>query len=250
MAEFSAGCQRNLLPTRKPDCVTGDTASPTTVALFGDSNATMWAPAFQQVAEQRHWRLETLTKGTCPPMSLPVTSFRGRLLEQVQRCEQWRGEITARLSAEHPRLVVVSMWRVHNGDQSAPPYGRAWLDGLTHLVQQLRGIGAQVLVLGPVPNPSQSVPICVSDHLDDATACSPPRSTAVNPPGIAAESAATEAGGGHYDDLTELFCTTDRCPVIVGNALVYFDSIHVTSEHARALAPAIGALADRALARG
>jgi peptidoglycan/LPS O-acetylase OafA/YrhL len=252
MAEFSGGCQRNLLPTRKPDCVTGDTASPTTVALIGDSNATMWAPAFQQIAEQRHWRLETLAKGACPPINSPVTSFRGHLLEEVERCGQWRVEMMARLYAEHPRLVVVGMWRGYTGAQSylPEPYGRAWSDGLTHLVQQLRDIGAQVLVLGPVPNPGKSVPICVSDHLNDATACSPPRSRAVNEPGIAAETAATKAGGGHYDDLTELFCTTDRCPVIVGNTLVYFDNIHLTSEHARALAPALEALADRALAYG
>ena len=68
------------------------------------------------------------------------------------------------------------------------------------------------------------MPICLSGHLDDATACSPPRSTAVNQAGIAAESAATKAGGGQYADLTDLFCTADRCPVIVGNTLVYFDS--------------------------
>ena len=105
-------------------------------------------------------------------------------------------------------------------------------------------------VLGPIPAPRTVVPICVSDHLDDATACSLPRSTAVNQAGIAAESAATEAGGGQYADLTGLFCTTDRCPVIVGHTLVYFDRIHLTIEYARALAPVMGALADRTLARG
>jgi peptidoglycan/LPS O-acetylase OafA/YrhL len=251
-AEFLGGCQRNLLPVKKPECVTGDTTSTTTVALVGDSNATMWAPAFQQMAEQRHWRLETLVKGACPPMSLPVTNFLGRLVEQVERCEQWRGEMMARLRTEHPRLVVVSMWRGTYGVQRylSKPYNQAWFDGLSRLVQQLRRIGAQVLVLGPVPSPNKSVPICVSDHLDDATACSPPRSTAVNQAGIATETAATEAAGGQYVDLTELFCTTDRCPVIVGNTLVYFDSIHLTSEHARALAPAMGALVDRTLTRG
>ena len=87
-AEFYDGCQRNLLDAGQPECVTGDTSSATTVALLGDSHATMWAPAFKQVAEQRHWRLETLTKGACPPISLPVTSFLGRLVEYVQRCEQ------------------------------------------------------------------------------------------------------------------------------------------------------------------
>ena len=117
-------------------------------------------------------------------------------------------------------------------------------------MQELRGTGAEVLVLGPIPDPQSVVPICLSGHLDDATACSPPRSTAVNEPGIAAESAATKAGGGQYADVTELFCTADRCSVIVGNTLVYFDQNHLTVEYTRLLAPVIGALADRALAAG
>ena len=69
----------------------------------------------------------------------------------------------------------------------------------------------------------------------------------MNESGIAFESAATKAGGGQYADLTELFCTTDRCPVIVGNTLVYVDAGHLTFEYSRLLAPAMGALADRAL---
>jgi hypothetical protein len=36
----------------------------------------------------------------------------------------------------------------------------------------------------------------------------------------------------------------------VGNTLVYFDQNHMTLGYARLLAPAIGALADRALASG
>lgn len=83
-----------------------------------------------------------------------------------------------------------------------------------------------------------------------STACSSPRSAAVNGSGIAAESAATQAAGGRYADLSQLFCTADRCPVIVDNTLVYFDGNHMTLEYAQALAPAMGALADRALADG
>ncbi|MCV7442435.1 acyltransferase [Mycobacterium paraense] len=247
-AEFYNGCQRNLLGVGQPGCVMGDTTSTTTVALLGDSHATMWSPAFQQVAEQRHWRLETLTKGACPPMSLPVNGFVGRMVDYVQRCEQWRGAMMDRLRTEHPRLVVVSMSRGYGGlDYLPKPYNRAWSDGLTRLVQQLRGMGTQVLVLGPVPNPYESVPICLSDHLTDATACSSPRSKALNRAGIADESAATKAGGGHYENLAELFCTADRCPAVVGNTMVYFDD-HLTSQYARELAPAMGALADRTLA--
>ena len=65
---------------------------------------------------------------------------------------------------------------------------------------------------------------------------------------MAIERNATKAGGGQYADLTELFCDADRCPVIVGNILVYPDSQHITLEYARLLASAIGALTERALA--
>jgi len=102
-------------------------------------------------------------------------------------------------------------------------YDPAWIDSLTRLMQDLRGSGAKVLVLGPVPDPLVSVPICLSGHLDGATACAQPRSAAVNELGITAESVATEAAGERFVDLTPLFCTADRCPMIAGDTMVYFD---------------------------
>jgi peptidoglycan/LPS O-acetylase OafA/YrhL len=250
--EFN-GCLRTPFQSGQPECATGDTASATTVALVGDSHAAMWKPALQQVAEQRHWRMELLSKGACPLLDLPVTNPLRRLVELVEHCEQWRSQVIERLQAEHPRLVVVSMWRGYGVDESLTgfrPYDPKWIDSLTRLVQQLRGTGAKVLVLGPIPDPHFVVPICLSSHLDDVAACTPSKSTAVNESGIAAEAAATTNGGGHYADVTDLFCTPDRCPVIVGNTLVYLDENHQTFEHSRLLAPAIGALADRALAHG
>jgi hypothetical protein len=234
------------LEVDQPECATGDTASKTTVALVGDSNAFSWSPAFQQVASQRRWRLEVLTKGACPMLDLPLKVFVQR---DYTECGQWRSRVIARLQSEHPRLVVLGMLR-HDSGSGSPPYGQAWIESLTRLVRQLRGTGAQVLVLGPTPDLHSAVPDCLSEHLDDATACSSARSTAVNTAGIAAENAAAKTGGGQYDDLTELFCATTRCPAIVGNTLVYGDEFHLTPEYARLLAPAIGALADRALVSG
>jgi len=249
-AYMGSGCLRAPTQGGQPECATGDTASTTTVALVGDSHAAIWNPAFQQAATQRHWRLETLAKAACPLMDLPVNNSFRRLVELFEHCEEWRGQIVARLRAEHPRLVVVSAFRGYGGDESLTgfhAYDSAWIDSLARLVQQLRGTGAKVLVLGPIPDPHSDVPTCLSAHLDDVTACVPRRSKAVNESGIAAESAAAKAGGGHYADLTDLFCTRDRCPVIVGNTLVYVDSSHLTFEYSRLLAPVVGALADRTL---
>jgi peptidoglycan/LPS O-acetylase OafA/YrhL len=248
------GCMRNDKEAGQPECASGDTASKTTVALVGDSHAAMWNPAFQQIAGQEHWRLELMAKEGCPLLDLPMANHLTGLVEHFRNCELWRGQIIARLRAERPRLVVVSMSRVYGTSGKwqlgFTPYGSTWLDSLTRLVQQLRATGAQVLVLGPIPNPQSVVPLCLSAHLDDATACSQPRSTAVNETGIAAEAATTKAAGGRYADLADLFCTTERCPVIVGNTLLYLDSNHMTLEYSRELAPAMGALAARALAAG
>jgi SGNH domain (fused to AT3 domains) len=251
-AVFVNGCVRSwrqdLQGVGPSECATGDTASPTMVALVGDSHAAMWEPAFQQVAEQRHWRLETLAKVTCPLQELHITSpYLGR---EYSECEQWRGQIVDRLKAERPRLVVLDMSRRYGADFGFVSYDPAWIATLGRAVAQLRKTGATVLVLGPAPDPRGSVPTCLSGHLDDATVCAPTRPVAVNAGGIGAELAATNAAGGHYADLTDLFCTPDRCPMIVGSTLVFRDDNHVTTEYAQLLTPVVGALADRALADG
>nr|WP_231984578.1 acyltransferase family protein [Mycobacterium sp. 852014-52144_SCH5372336] len=242
------GCMRNIFQIEQPECAAGDVTSATTVALVGDSNATMWSPALEQAAEERHWRLELLTKAGCPLMDVPITH--PNLRRVYTECEQWRDGIVARLRAERPQLVVLGMKRHYNAEAFGfTSYDSAWHDGLTRMVRQLRELGSQVMVLGPIPDPQAVASICLSGHLDDANACSPQRSTAVNESGIAAESAATAAGGGQYVDLTDLFCTAQLCPVIVGNTLVYLDQRHITIDYGRQLAPVMSALVERELAR-
>jgi peptidoglycan/LPS O-acetylase OafA/YrhL len=245
---FFNGCVRSWRDVGQSECAKGDIASATTVTLVGDSHAAMWDPAFQQVVAERHWRLETLGKITCPLMDLPITS--PYLDRHYTECEQWRGEIMARLQSEHPQLIALSMSRRYGADFGFTSYDPAWIDTLSRLVAQLHSTGATVLVLGPIPDPHSTVPTCLSAHLDDASACSPARPVAVNEAGVVAEQAATKAGGGHYADLSPLFCTADRCPVIVGNTLVFRDDNHVTIEYAQVLAPVLGAVVDRAVADG
>ncbi len=248
------GCVRDFFEAGQPECAFGDLSSATRVALIGDSHAAMLIPGFQQLADERHWRLETLAKSGCPSVDVPITNNFQQLAERLQHCEQWRVQVLDRLNVERPQLIVVSLWRQYgsgsarNWQPGFSAYDPAWLDALTHLVRQLRDTGAKVLVLGPVPDPQSVVPSCLSAHLTDARACAPLRSAAVNQSGITAEDAATTAGGGQYADLTDLFCSTERCPVIVGNSLVFLDWSHITLEYSRVLAPAMGALADRALA--
>ncbi|MCV7175842.1 acyltransferase [Mycolicibacterium sphagni] len=246
------GCLREPFERGQPECAMGDVSSPTRIALVGDSHAAMWAPAFQQVATKRQWRLELLAKGACPLLDIPIANPLSRMAELFAHCAEWRDQIVSRLEAERPQLIVLSLWHGYGTTESLSgfqAYDTAWIDSLARLVQRLHSTGLKVLVLGPIPGPHFHVPACLSGYLDDVQACTPTRSAAVNEPGIAAETAAVTANGGQYVDTTGLFCSADRCPVIVGNTLVYLDDNHMSQTYARALTPVAAALADRALAQ-
>jgi peptidoglycan/LPS O-acetylase OafA/YrhL len=246
---FQNGCNRGFTASSQPPCVFGDPAGTSTVALVGDSHAAAWFPAVEPVVQQRHARLDVLAKSTCPfLLDLPIRSpYLGR---EFTECEQWRTTVLGRLQADRPSLVLLAMSRRYGADFTFSAYDASWQAALTRTVATLRAIGATVLVLGPVPDPHTWVPTCLSDHLDSATACAPSRAAAVDADGVAAEGAASRAGGGRYADLTDLFCTADTCPLIVGNTLVYRDDNHVTVEYASVLAPVIGAQVDSALSGG
>jgi peptidoglycan/LPS O-acetylase OafA/YrhL len=243
---FVNGCVLSWRDVAQPDCVSGDAGAPTTVALVGDSHAAMWQPALEPSAQERHWRLETMSKVLCPFLDLPTNSpYLGR---KFTECEQWRGSVMARLFKEKPQVIVLDMSRRYGADFGFTSYDRAWLDRLTLVVKTLRRTGAKVLVASQVPDPHGTVPTCVSAHMDNAIACAPSRAEGLNDAGMAAESAATAAGGGQYVDLSGLFCTAGRCPVIVGNTLVFRDDNHITTEYARVLAPLLTEMIERALA--
>ena len=241
---FVNGCVLSWRDVVQPDCVSGDAGASTTVALVGDSHAAMWQPALEPVARERHWRLETMSKVLCPFLDLPINSpYLGR---KFTECERWRGSVMSRLYKKKPQVIVLDMSRRYGADFGFTSYDQAWQDSLTLVVKTLRATGAEVLVLGPVADPHSTVPTCVSAHMDNAVACAPTRAEGLNEAGIAAEAAATAAGGGQYAELSDLFCTADRCPVVVGNTLVYRDDNHITTEYAKVLAPILTEMVERA----
>jgi hypothetical protein len=243
---FVNGCVRSWREVGVPECVSGDPQAPTTVALVGDSHAAMWQPALEPTARQRHWRLETMAKITCPLQGAEINS--PYLQRQYTECRTWRAQVFDRLRAERPKLIVVSMSRRYGADFGFTTYDKGWLDSLTHLVARLRSTtGARVLVLGPVPDPHSVVPVCLSAHLSDTRACTPDRPIALNANGIAAEAAAVRAAGGQYAELSSLFCTEKVCPVIVGKDLVYRDDNHIAVPYAQTLGPILAMLADEAM---
>lgn len=242
---FLDGCNLAFLDSRQPACGYGDVRSPTRVVAFGDSHAAQWFPALRAAAEQHNWRLESLSKSTCPPLDVPI--FSPVLRRPFTECVRWRRAVLARLASERPALVVLGVARHYGPEYTFRVYGRAWLTALGSTVRQLRANGSQVLVLGPTPKPEFDEPDCLAAHPRDLARCTPSRALAVNEQGTRAEQAVVQAAGGTYLDVSPWVCTSHTCAVVVGNLLVFRDDNHLSTAFTRWLAPVLGARLQRAL---
>jgi peptidoglycan/LPS O-acetylase OafA/YrhL len=243
---FVDGCLDSYTDTSLRHCTFGLTTSSTTVVLFGDSHAAMWFPAVEQAANQYGWRLINWTKATCPPFPLPI--FSPVLGRTFTECNQWRTDVLNELAVIHPSLVILGVARHYTDVYDFTPYSDVWLSGLSQEVRAIRSIGAQVMVMGPVPKPPFDVPGCLSAHLSDATACTVPLSSAIDTGGMTEERTAVERTGGTYVDTEPWLCAESWCPVMVDNLVVYRDDNHLTQAYATFLAPVVGPSMQRALA--
>jgi hypothetical protein len=82
-------------------------------------------------------------------------------------------------------------------------------------------------------------PSCVAASvLPDAADCGIPRADALPRDGIA--EAASDTPNASIIDLTDLYCTPDTCPAVVGSVIVYRDGRHLTRTYADTVAPYLG----------
>jgi SGNH domain (fused to AT3 domains) len=120
--------------------------------------------------------------------------------------------------------------------------GSTWANGTEATFSFLRRSAARVVFITDVPRLTQRAPDCVSGHLADVQACAVARKTAIRYPQVNAQEAQLAAQNQiHTIDSTPWFCTQTKCPVIVGNILLYSDAQHMVPQWSRFLAPLLAA---------
>ncbi|HEU4347702.1 MAG TPA: acyltransferase family protein [Actinoplanes sp.] len=238
-------------PGIKKPCAYGNTASGRTVVLFGDSHAAHWFPALEKVAQYRGWRLVVVTKSACSAASVRI--FQATLNRPYDECVAWRESVWGYLAALKPAMVVMSSAAAGGtlvDDSGAkvtdPGYeDRAWVDGWSRSADRLAGTGAEVVLIEDTPYQSGDTVECLSVHVRDPRACVVSAGAALPNPGRRrAIAAALRTGDVTIVDPLPWFCTAGRCPVIVGNVLVYRDASHITATYSRMLAPLLAAAVE------
>ena len=236
------GCLDGYTDAVVHSCVFGDTASATSIVLFGDSHALQWFPAIDNLANQQDDAVVVMTKATCPPID--VTVYNPDLGRTYTECDRWKRAELARMAALHPAVVILGFSREYGiPDDHVVVDSPAWLSGLSKMITTIQNsTGAHVVLMGDDPYPQQSVPQCLSMHLSDTPACSIPKHYPYyNPGGIGQEQAVAASTGAGYVDTDPWFCIATTCTVIVGNLLVYRDDNHISASYADWLTPAVGA---------
>jgi peptidoglycan/LPS O-acetylase OafA/YrhL len=229
------GCHAGFLVVQQGRCVYGDPAGAHTMILAGDSHAQQWLPGLDIEAKRLGWKLIAWTKAACPFANLSVDAPQlGN--RSYSECDEWRRITLGRIEGTHPDVVVVSQSDSVPGRQ----YTNAeWSDATAETLGDIRATGTPVVYLMDTPVPRVNVPDCIANNLAKIQPCIFARSEAYSFSGRHEEMAATlKAASITTFDPIDWFCMDRKCPVVVGNILVYRDASHISTPYSRYLAPA------------
>ncbi|MGL5867135.1 MAG: acyltransferase family protein, partial [Dermatophilaceae bacterium] len=233
---------------RKPngECVFGDPNGVKTIVLAGDSHAYQWLPALEGIAEQRRWRVVSLTKSGCPLYDVKLVNT--ILKRDYRECYVWREKVMARIAAERPDHVLLSAFT--GSARKDPGFTQAWASGVDTTIRALRQQQFAVSVLADTPYPAIDIPDCLASNVSDARKCAVPRATALSDlPRRSATARAALAAGATVVDPTPWFCAATSCPSVVGTTAVYSDNSHMSATWSRALRRILADQLDRVAPR-
>jgi len=226
--------------TTAPDCALGDTSADRTIAIVGDSHAGMWLTAFDQLGREHHYRVVPFVKLSCAayPVYQPAKAM------TQKECDDFRTATLTRLRSLRPNTIVVAsrgelFMREHDGRS----VDEQWSQAVHTTVRQFTDITTDVHLLADIPAIHQQPGDCLS--APGATQ----RSCLVDPTGPEMTSnplteAATRGTTATYVDVLPLVCA-DRCPLVVGDRIVYHDDAHLTASWVGHITPELDRLLGR-----
>jgi peptidoglycan/LPS O-acetylase OafA/YrhL len=231
---YANKCHLSETETDATGCSIGMTEAPLTVALFGDSHAAQWYPAFAAMADRGEILLSTHTKSSCPSAMIPPDV----LAVPYPECGTWRTGVLERLTSDPPDIVVLSNFAASVGTPGDATFPEMWERSMQATVSMLSK-RSQVIIVGDTPHFEIAPPTCLSAHIEDATACAGAPEESLWPEIAQAERDAASGGGGLYLDPIRFLCDEVQCPVVLGDVLVYRDSHHMTATFSASLSESL-----------
>jgi peptidoglycan/LPS O-acetylase OafA/YrhL len=223
-AVYGDNCHSNYGETESGECTYGDLNSSTTIVLYGDSHAGQWFPALLELANERGFKLVSLTKSACPSVDVPRAD---QGAYKNIHCETWRDKSVARIKQIRPAAVILSSYEHFTPPRGYPDENKWWRDGQKRLLNSLRGSSDHLIYISDTPRPLRDIPNCLASR--DVKSCNTTERTAVK-----------IIRGFEIVDPGPWLCTK-YCPAIQDGYVVYRDASHISVAAALALKPQLEA---------
>ena len=219
-AVYGDNCHSNYGENESGECTYGDLNSSTTIVLYGDSHAAQWFPALLELANERNFKLVSLTKSACPSVDVPRADQGA--YKNID-CETWRDKSVARIKQIRPAAVILSSFQHFTPPRSYPDENKWWTDGQKRLLTSLRGSSDHLIYISDTPKPKRDIPNCLASR--DVKSCDTTEPTPVK-----------VIKGFETIDPAPWLCSK-YCPAIQDGYVVYRDASHISVAAALALKP-------------
>ena len=149
------------------------------------------------------------------------------------------------MTADGVSVVFVAHFdRLLSASTRIPMWQKEWRIGLQGTISALKERSIVPVLMEDTPYPGQDIPTCLSRHYTNVQLCTPSLGSAYRPD-MEEMLRDFDTAGEHVLWVNNWFCTTQACPAVVGNILVYRDDNHMTVSYSRFVAPLLeSAIAD------
>jgi peptidoglycan/LPS O-acetylase OafA/YrhL len=208
---YDDGCHLNYHQSVSPLCEFGKIDSQKTVVLYGDSHAVQWFPALRKLADEKGFKLITLTKSACPSIDVVRASV-GAF--KMSNCAAWRENAIERITKAKPDLIILSSFEHFAPEGDPRNVEKWWAEGSERTYQVLKPLAGKIVYLLDTPLPERNIPDCLASTRADKCIAD----SKLGLPQIA-----------NFEIIDPAKWLCDReCPGIVRGNVAYRDASHIS----------------------
>ena len=208
-------------------CRLGDTSSPKSIALFGDSHAQMWMPAILQMAFRDHWLVLPFVKLSCVP----------RTWVRPGECRDWYRWARHRAAELHPDVTLII------GSWAGTREPRLAIRPVAQLSAAMQRSSASVIVVGdPISQRRDPVDCLLASGATMKTCTSRQQPSQARADRTIASNAHRTGVG--FVDARGWLCARARtwgqgylCPLVINRTITFLDDGHISKTYALELGP-------------
>ena len=233
-------CSVDFEDIKVPECLAGDLNGKKIMVVYGDSHASMWMTALDDIAKKSGYKVYLFAKLACPLVETTVWSY--QLNRPFTECTSWQQLVLPKIQVLKADVVIVTdQWKpaVVDGKKSDFDTPAMWEVEFPKALQKLQSYAKRLIVIGNNPSMQQDSVTCASKPRANLALCGAGRSQAGNERINAIEESAAASLGATFIDTVDLACSNYLCPIVIGERFVYFDQWHFTQTYIKWLTPVL-----------